>query len=256
MRSLSYRDVEALLIRLGDSTSSIVLIGGQAVNFWVEQYIGRVPELSVGAPYTSKDIDFCGTRGAVIECARRLGGRALLPVDFEPTPNSGQVVFIDNDGAKHVIDFLMHPFGLDAADVMRTSLPIEVLDEAERPTGARFRVMHPERCLESRVHNVIGLPGYNTPAALAQLRATVLCTREFFRDLLSAGHIRPSLALAERIFHLCHDHPRGREVYERHGIDPFSAVMTDTRLPPEFNEIRYPQMVARLSARRVRQGSS
>lgn len=179
----------------------------------------------------------------------------MLPIDFEPTPNSGQVVFLDDEGTKHVIDFLMHPFGLEADDVMRTSLPVEVLDEAGRPTGARFRVMHPERCLESRVHNVIGLPGYATPASLAQLRATVLCTREFLRDLLGAGRIRPALALSERIFHLCHDHPRGREVYARHGVDPFSAVMPDLRLPSEFNELRYPQMVTRLSARRVRPGS-
>jgi len=60
---------------------------------------------------------------------------------------------------ERVIDFLVRPFGLDAADVLRTSLPVEVLDDAGRPTGARSRVMHPERWLESRVHNVVGLPG-------------------------------------------------------------------------------------------------
>jgi hypothetical protein len=252
VRPLSYRDVEAMLIRLGDSTAGIVLVGGQAVNFWAEQYLRRAPELGTHAPYTSKDIDFCGTRAAVVECARRLGGRALLPTDFDPTPNSGQVVFVDDAGAEHIIDFLVQPFGLDAADVLRTSLPVEVLDDTGRPTGARFRVMHPERCLESRVHNVVGLPGYNTPRSLAQLRAAVVCTREFLRDLLAAGHVRPTLDLAERIFRFCQDHPRGRTIYERHGIDPFSAVFPDARLPPPFNEVRYPQMMARLAERRAR----
>jgi len=106
--------------------------------------------------------------------------------------------------------------------------------------------------MESRLHNVLGLPGYNTPRALAQLGAAVVCTREFLRDLLAAGRIRPLLDLAERIFRLCDEHPRGRAIYERHGIDPFSAVSPDSRLPAEFNDIRYPQMVARLAARRAR----
>lgn len=255
-RPLSYRDVEAMLNRLGDSASGIVLVGGQAVNFWAEQYMARAPELGAHAPYTSKDIDFCGARAAVLECARRLGGRAFLPVDFDPTPNSGQVIFMDDTGTERIIDFLVQPFGLDMADVLRTSLPVEVLDDAGLPTGARFRVMHPERCMESRIHNVIGLPGYDTERALAQLRATVVCTREFILDLLAAGRARPTLDLAERIFHFCHDEPRGRAVYERYGIDPFSAVFADPRLPVEFNEVRYPQMVSRLAVRRARRPQS
>jgi len=249
---LSYRDVEALLIRLGDSSPAMVLIGGQALNFWAEQYSARAPEIGAQVHYASKDVDFCGSRAAVVECARRIGGRPLLPANFEPTPSSGQVVFMDDAGVERVIDFLVQPFGLDAADVERTSLPVEVLDDMRRPTGARFRVMHPERCMESRIHNVAGLPGYDTPRALAQLRASIVCTREFLRDLMAAGRVRPVLDLAERIFHICHDHLSGRAVYQRHGIDPFLAVAPDPRLPAEFNEIRYPQMSARLDVRRAR----
>lgn len=241
-----------MLRRLGDTTSKIVLVGGQAVNFWAEHYLRRAPELGAHGPYTSKDIDFCGTRAELIACARQLGGRALLPEPFEPTPNAGQLLFVDDTGTERVIDFLLHPFGLDAADVLRTSLPVEVLDEHGHSVGARFRVMHPERCLESRVHNVAGLPGYNTPRALAQARAAIVCTREFQQDLLGAGHVRPVLNLAERIFRLCQDDLHGRTVYERYQVDPFSAVFTDSRLPTEFNQIRYPQMVERLSSGRQR----
>ena len=251
VRPLTYRDIQATLARLGDTTAGIVLVGGQALNFWAEHYMARVPALAASAPYASKDVDFCGSRAAVLECARRLGGRALLPVDFDPTPNSGQLVFVDAEGHERVIDFLQQPFGLDAGDVLRTSLPVDALDEAGRPTGARFRVMHPERCMESRVHNCGGLPGYDTPRALVQLRASIVCAREFVSDLLRMGRVRPALDLAERVFHLCHDHLHAREVYVRFGVDPFDAVVPDARLPAAFCETRYPQMVARLTARRV-----
>jgi hypothetical protein len=128
-------------------------------------------------------------------------------------------------------------------------------DDAGKPTGARFRVMHPERCMESRVHNVAGLPGYGTPRALDQLQASIVCTREFVSDLLAAGRVRPALDLAERIFHLCHDHLHGRAVHARYGIDPFVAVVPGSHLPTAFNEVRYPQMVSMLKARRAQRTS-
>lgn len=252
MNPLTFGDVQKMLIRMGDTASNIVLIGGQAVNFWAERYLHRVPELAAHGPYTSKDVDFCGSRAALIQCAHQLHGKALLPVEFDPTPNTGQLIFIDDSGAERVIDFLHQPFGLEASDVLRTSLPVDILDDHGRPTGARFRVMHPERCLESRVHNVVGLPGYDRPAALSQLRAAIVCTREFLLDLLVAGRIRPTLDLAERLFHFCHDDIHGRAVFDRFLIDPFSAVFTDSRLPDEFNSRRYPQMLSRLESRRTK----
>ncbi|MFO0608795.1 MAG: hypothetical protein U0324_36850 [Polyangiales bacterium] len=81
VRPLTYRDIQATLARLGDTTAGIVQVGGKALNFWAEHYMSRAPALAASAPYASKDVDFCGDRAAVIECARRLGGRARLPVD-------------------------------------------------------------------------------------------------------------------------------------------------------------------------------
>ena len=42
------------------------------MNFWTSYYERRVPELAREAPFTSKDIDFCGDRRAVRVCAERL----------------------------------------------------------------------------------------------------------------------------------------------------------------------------------------
>jgi hypothetical protein len=103
---LSYRDTQPILAKLRGT--SAVLVGGQALNFWAERYLPRVPELGRGAPYTSKDIDFCGNRHAVLECAQRLGGQPIVPEVFSP-PSTGKVIFADAAGVQHEIDFIDRP---------------------------------------------------------------------------------------------------------------------------------------------------
>jgi hypothetical protein len=93
-RPLSYDDIKSTLESL-DGTD-IVLVGGQALNFWADLYLPRVEELARDQPYTSKDIDFCGPRHAVVECARRLGGVCLLPTDFDPTVSA--TIQVDGGG--------------------------------------------------------------------------------------------------------------------------------------------------------------
>ncbi|MHB8878784.1 MAG: hypothetical protein ACYC8T_34215 [Myxococcaceae bacterium] len=59
-------------------TDAIVLVGGQAVNFWADYYAKTDPVLAGRQPFTSKDIDFRGNQKAVESCAERLGRRALV----------------------------------------------------------------------------------------------------------------------------------------------------------------------------------
>ncbi len=52
-------------------------------------------------------------------------------------------------------------------------------------TAYRFWVMRPELVLESRVHNVAGLPDrYDTRKGLEHLRLSIVCAQEFMRDVL------------------------------------------------------------------------
>jgi hypothetical protein len=250
---LSYADIKPVLARLGDLTEDIVLVGGQAVSFWVDVYSGRDSALARLVPLASKDIDFCGDVRAVRICAERLAGRPRLPSMDDHTPNTGVVTFVDARGVERTIDFIDQPHGLRAKDVYRTALPIRVLDHAGKPTEVSFRVMHPLHVMESRVHNCVGLPGYRTDHALKQLRASVVCAREFIRDMLGSDRARVALKLNERIFAFCLDDRDGREVHSKFGVDPFEAVVADDdHLPARFRETRYPQMQRELGARRGR----
>jgi hypothetical protein len=203
---LAYADVRPILAKIADLDRDLVLVGGQAVNFWASYYAPRVHALAQEAPFTSKDIDFCGDQRAVRRCAERLGGTARVATFDDATPNTGTVVFLDGTGVKRTLDVVSAPFGLDATEVRATALPVEILDDAGASSGLSFYVMHPVLCMESRVHNVVGLPAYyDTDQGRKQARASILVAREFIRDVLDGkleaeDPVRAVLKLDERIF--------------------------------------------------------
>lgn len=259
---LSARDVLALLARLGDVAEQVVLVGGQAVNVWSEFYVaqGRADELIPDAPFVSKDIDFCASRATVQVVAARLPtGRAKFANLDEATPQVGLVQFIDEAGQQRQIDFLGAPFGMETKAITDASVPLDVLDAQGCPTGHRFRVMHPVDCMESRVHNVVGLAhAYDSLHGRKQLRASIVCAREALKDILdmpateSFNPVRAALDLNERIFDLCLRDRHGRVVHARTGIDPFDAVLADPRLGEGFTTTRFPQVCARLATLRAK----
>ena len=103
---VGYLDAAEVLKKLTNLEHPIVLVGGQAVNFWADFYENEAPQLADHAPFLSKDIDFVGSPDAVRECARRLGGVARLATfDDMNTPNTGVVVFTDDNNRTHQIDF-------------------------------------------------------------------------------------------------------------------------------------------------------
>jgi hypothetical protein len=233
----------------------IILVGGQAVAFWAAFF-----ELEKAATeeklFTSKDIDFEGAARSVRRAGELLGGEVRLATMDDHTPNTGVVLFKDSDGEERTADFLSAPYGLDARDVRDSALRIVVPD----PDGSGevpVWIMHPERCLESRVYNVVGLKQAGQ-IAMEQLQRSVLSAREFSRQLLDdtnlgeAERVRAVLRLNERIYKKCLRDRSFQKVYLDHEVDPFEAVLHDERLPDKFLEKRYPQMVDRLGTKRRR----
>ncbi len=105
----------------------------------------------------------------------------------------------------------------------------------------------------SRVKNCMGLPGYETPHAIGQMKLSVQCARAFLAEVLRGGGTRSVLSFSEKIYHFCHDDIHGIRVTARFGVDPFDAVSSaDERLPEKFRRLRYPQMKQRLDAKRQR----
>jgi hypothetical protein len=70
-----------------------VLVGGQAVNYWAERYLGEEPELRKLVPFTSGDIDFLGHRDDVQHIARQLELTPVFPHRVTMTALAGAIPF-------------------------------------------------------------------------------------------------------------------------------------------------------------------
>jgi hypothetical protein len=253
---LSNAEVERILAALAPIADehSAVLVGGQAVAFW-GRFLGVLEAMPELAPLLSKDIDFEGTSEAARRAAQLLGGSVRIPKFDDHTPNTGMVVFVDRDGIDRKIDFLIAPLGLGRDDVLQTAVQT-VIPDVPGAGDVPLWVMHPERCMESCVYNAQIL-GRIDDLAMRKLLASVVSAREWSRLLLgdeslcARERVRAVLRLNERVFRKCVSDIHFRALYHGHGIDPFDAVLAgDDRLPEQFRERRYPQMLDRLDKRR------
>jgi hypothetical protein len=229
---LTIAQVDPVLTVIADGQAELILVGGQAVSHWAEYYSARVPAIRAESPFTSGDIDLVGPgAGPEAERIRRALGGSIEKGDsiYERTAVLAMVSYKDGAGDDRVIDFMRSVWKLDLAEIERTSI-------AMRPG---LRVMHPVLCLESRIHNCVDFPEYQTPEGLKQARVATLCAREFLLDALDAGEIDAVMHLNERIFKVARDRAKG---CARLGIRPFGAVLLDPRLPEAFRSLRYPEM--------------
>lgn len=252
---LPYEEVQRILRRLEPLMAErrAILVGGQAVSVWMRMLQQHSDELDSLEPLTSKDIDFEGGAQAVRRAGELLAGHVRIATIDDNTPNTGLVTFVDSNGFERVIDFIEAPLGLNGRDVRDTAVQLMLPDENGEPTIPLW-VMHPERCMESRVINAIAL-NKTQPLALRQLRVSVICARlwsgyilDHYTELPEDQRVRAVLKINERIFRKCVNDKRFREVLLDHGVDPFEAVLVDHPLLPErFREQRYSQMLDRLA---------
>lgn len=203
----------------------IVLVGGQAVNFWLSYYRERDPSLVNLGVVTSDDVDFFGMSDAAARMASAIAGSTLKTASFDDAgPNTAVVTFPDRSGKERIIDFLHTVHGIkNDKHIRRTAVPVELKDQNGDPTDIILYILHPVLCLVSRVNNTHTFARYQTPRAQRQLRAAIACAKGFLSELCDAGQIREAHRSIRIIGTLARG-PAASGVYQRFGLDVFDAI--------------------------------
>jgi hypothetical protein len=204
------------LLRALRVSAGAVLVGGQALAFWVAWLGVRIK----GAPraYISGDADFLGSREHVARFAAAIGGKATYPGRRGMTALAGAVE--KRAGAATVgVDVLHRLVGLDAEGVRRRA--VEVTHPAD--ATVRFRVMDPVDCLVSRLENLRRLAAKRDAAGAWHARLAVAVCRAYAEELLRLGEERKAVRVATALFRLAGS-AAGLQAYARHGVDLLEAI--------------------------------
>ncbi len=247
---LKIDETERIIARLEQVVRDrrVVLVGGQAVAIWASKLESRIADALVDA-VASRDIDLLGNSSDLRQSAELLDARVRVAKWEDRTPLTGVAIFLDSEGHERRLDVMASVYGMNAEDIRQTAIEAELVIDEDRQVNVW--IMHPERCMESRVHNSV-LENKQTDLAWRQLRASILCARAFSQLLLDErgeAAVRDVLKLNERIFRFAQE-DRCSKLADDRGIEAFDAVLDDDRLPEKFRTVRLPQMRNRIRSLR------
>lgn len=244
-RRLSIRDVRAVVEKVPD-LSGIVLVGGQALNFWAEA-LGIANEDSEGpyGPAVSGDIDFLGPPTSALAFGEATGGKVKIAgMDDAHSPNTA-LITLDIEGEEHLIDFLggMQGFTFrELEKVRRSAMPVGLVPGRHQP----ILVMHPAHCLESQIANVYGYqlnrraePGGERYVGRIKL-AIEACRRITLRHL-DEGDMRGALKVVEKV-HTLSLLPAALRARVEDGVCVENGIPEAPNMPRQFLEERLPRM--------------
>ncbi len=190
-----------------------VLIGGQAVNYWAEQFLEREPRLKALGPFTSADIDFKGTAEDVRLIAKQLALTPAYPPKVAMTALAGVIPLRIGDEPSNI-------------EVVRrvpgVSTGLEELAIEARWKDKSIRVLNPISLLASKMELVATVPQRKRNDVL-HLKILVPCVRSFLENGLErvARQEFPArhwLGLANQALKLTTDH-RAAKIGKKYQIN-------------------------------------
>jgi len=236
--------VNRLLAAAGED---MVLVGGQALAFWVLRYELVIPS---GHAAISSDTDFLAVathgRSLVERMAKVIHGQALFPSRRALTALVGQAVRPISDDEFVNVDVIDSVIGIAEGDVRSRAVHATV-------DGQSFLVMHPLHVLRSRLANIYTLTEKQGTKGEMQLALAIDVAREFVRAEArdKQGHgestrspIQPYVSEIERM--ALDD--AGRKVAQRFGIRVADAIDPSSIPAGPFWDRKWPTLVTLMSA--------
>jgi hypothetical protein len=202
--------------------SDMVLVGGQALAFWMDRY-----GVASASAFVSNDGDALGSLERAQRIAARLRAALLTPGADAPTSLVAQIRIPTGAAGKvRNIDVLHMLFTVSGLRKSREFTQAVWRDsvEVEWKPGHRIRVMHPLHVLDSRVQNAVGLLETKGPHVVTQAIRAVDVAREAIRRVLRGPDEHERLGVLIRQVHNIARSRAGRQVLRQHGIEVLDAV--------------------------------
>jgi hypothetical protein len=226
--------VERLLRAMPPAT---ILVGGQALAFWMARY--GLLAVQDEEPAVTRNADLIGALEDARQLARALRGRLVVPHEDArtgivarihlPIPGTSKTYNID------VLHMLYAVGGLRKSSefTRRASARAAVVSI---PAVGQIRILHPMDVLASRVNNAAGRLPEKGAHVLTQARWAITAARHALLRIAqqSPNEERPG-NLAQEIYRLACSSV-GRMLFSEHGIEVADAVPMDEllRLDPAF----------------------
>ena len=223
-------DEESVDLFLSHMGTDMILVGGQALGFWMSRF-GIEPDEGVAI---SNDGDALGELARAIQLAHDIHARVELPPKSSRTSIVAQLRLSAPDGKERNIDVLHKLYTIEGLkkSSLFTARVIEDSVEVEWKQGLRFRVMDPFDVLESRAQNAVGLIEEKGPHVLTQARWAIKVASAALQRIAVDPNSRDRIgSRVQEIYKLAHSQV-GRQLLKEHQIELLDAI--DTELLGQF----------------------
>lgn len=234
---------------LEHAPADVLLIGGQALAYWMGVYDVRAPSDADAPPAISRDVDFftpsAANTGPLKEFALALRGNAAVKDIRALSALIGSAVAPAEDGRVYNVDLLHAVVGLKRDRLEANAVEVSL------PGGHALRVMHPLDVLQSRNANLYSLVEKQDETGQLQLRLAIEVARAYLEEQFDA--IAKSQERRRAIFDLIRPvtdyaaEDAARKNAERHGIHVADAIPAWRIESDVFWEKQWPHLRMRMS---------
>ncbi len=227
------------LLKLLRASHDAVLVGGQAVAFWVAYF---KLEIATGPQtYVSSDVDFLGVAADVERFSKAIGGRATYANKRDLGARIGAVVVATRSGSEIGVDVLRSVVGLKADSVKVRAIPIA--DPAD--PGFAFKVMHPIDCMIGRFENLRVLTEKRNDLGVWQARLSILVCRAYIDALIAGADEREAIKSATKILEVAGTAP-GLQAFHKYGLELLDAIPIERFGSDSFRTRQHARTVSRI----------
>lgn len=220
-------------------SDSAILIGGQALAYWVGKYDINLRDTTfMDSGAISNDTDFLGTRADVTRIATATSGKKQFIPKERISALVGLVqIAVSNDEYVNV-DILHKLYKVDAEKV-RTRASEVVIGKHT------LLVMSPLDILKSRVENLAGLADKQNDEGIDQAVLAIKVANAFIQDI-AAEYPKAALKAIEEVVSIAKS-GAGQRVFSRYDVNFLMAIPEQVIVNENFKKLRWPQIQKELS---------